>query len=145
LAADLSGLDLLVIQIDGLRVGDHVLAAAIGIDGAGDKHVLAVALGATENAAVVKALLADLIERGLQPNIARLFIVDGAKALSRAVRDTFGGFALMQRCQVHKGRNIIERLVVACRGQEGVASGLGQPNRRAGRTRSAELGASPRS
>ena len=110
LAADLSALDLLVIQIDGLHVGDHVLVAAIGIDGAGDKHVLALALGATENAAVVKALLADLVERGLQPDIARLFIVDGAKALSRAVRDTFGGFALIQRCQVHKGRNIIERL-----------------------------------
>jgi transposase-like protein len=110
LAADLSEFDLLVIQIDGLHVGDHVLVAAIGIDGAGDKHVLAVALGATENAAVVKALLADLVERGLQPDIARLFILDGAKALSRAVRDTFGGFALIQRCQVHKGRNIIERL-----------------------------------
>jgi transposase-like protein len=64
LAADLSGVDLLVIQIDGLRVVDHVLVAAIGIDGAGDKHVLALALGATENTAVVKALLADLIERG---------------------------------------------------------------------------------
>ena len=101
LAADLSGLDLLVIQIDGLRVGDHVLMAAIGIDGAGDKHVLALALGATENAAVVKALLAGLIERGLRADIARLFIVDGAKALSRAVRDTFGVFALIQRCQVH--------------------------------------------
>src|SRR5271169_3271518 len=110
LAADLSELDLLVIQIDGLRVGDHVLVAAIGIDGAGDKHVLALAMGATENAAVVKALLADLIERGLQPDLARLFILDGAKALSRAVRDTFGGVALIQRCQVHKGRNIIERL-----------------------------------
>ena len=110
LAADLSELDLLVIQIDGLHVGDHVLVAAIGIDGAGDKHVLAVALGATENAAVVKALLADLVERGLQPDIARLFILDGAKALSRAVRDTFGSFALIRRCQVHKGRNIIERL-----------------------------------
>ena len=109
-AADLSALDLLVIQIDGLRVDDHVLVAAIGIDGAGDKHVLAVALGATENTAVVKALLADLIERGLRPDIARLFIVDGAKALSRAVRDTFGHFALIQRCQVHKGRNIVERL-----------------------------------
>jgi putative transposase len=110
LSADLSGFDLLVIQIDGLRVGDHVLVAAIGIDGAGDKHVLAVALGATENAAVVKVLLADLVERGLRAEIARLFIVDGAKALSRAVRDTFGSLALIQRCQVHKGRNIIERL-----------------------------------
>jgi putative transposase len=101
LAADLSGLDLLVIQIDGLRVGDHVLVAAIGIDGAGDKHVLAVVEGATENAAMVKALLADLVERGLRPDIARLFIVDGAKALSRAIRDTFGRLALIQRCQVH--------------------------------------------
>jgi hypothetical protein len=84
LAADLSGLDLLVIQIDGLRVGDHVLVAAIGIDGAGDKRALAVAEGATENAAVVKALLADLVERGLRSDIVRLFIVDGAKALRRA-------------------------------------------------------------
>lgn len=110
LASDLSGLDLLVIQIDGLHVGDHVLVAAIGIDGAGEKHVLALAEGATENAAVVKALLAGLIERGLRSDVARLFIVDGAKALSRAVRDTFGRLALIQRCQVHKGRNIIERL-----------------------------------
>src|SRR5262249_38206197 len=109
LAAGLSGLDLLVIQIDGLRVGDHVLMAAIGIDGAGDKHVLAVAEGATENAAVVKALLSDLVERGLRPDIVRLFIIDGAKALSRG-RDTLGDFALIQRCQVHKGRNIVERL-----------------------------------
>src|SRR6516165_39527 len=84
LAADLSELDLLVIQIDGLHVGDHVLVAAIGIDVAGDKHVLAVALGATENATVVKALLADLVERGLQPDIARLFILDGAKSTTPA-------------------------------------------------------------
>lgn len=110
LSADLSGLDLLVIQIDGLHVGDQVLVAAIGIDGAGAKHVLALTEGATENTVVVKALLADMVERGLQPDIARLFIIDGAKALSRAVRDTFGRFALVQRCQVHKGRNIVERL-----------------------------------
>ena len=100
----------MVIQIDGLHVGDHVLVAAIGIDGAGDKHVLALALGATENTAVVKALLADLVERGLRPDIARLFILDGAKALSRAVRDTFGDAALIQRCQVHKMRNVLEYL-----------------------------------
>ena len=78
LASDLSELDLLVIQIDGLHVGDHVLVAAIGVDGNGDKHVLAV--------------------------------VDGAKALSKAIRNTFGVAAAIQRCQVHKGRNIIERL-----------------------------------
>ena len=110
LASDLSELDLLVIQIDGLHVGDHVLVAAIGVDGDGDKHVLAVVEGATENTVVVQALLDNLLARGLDPTLPRLFIVDGAKALSKAIRNTFGVAAAIQRCQVHKGRNIIERL-----------------------------------
>jgi transposase-like protein len=110
LSAELSGLDLLVIQIDGVRVGEHVLVAAIGIDGAGAKHVLAIAEGATENTATVQALLDNLIGRGLDPNAPRLFIVDGAKALSRAIRNSFGPAAAIQRCQVHKGRNITDRL-----------------------------------
>ena len=110
LASDLSELDLLVIQIDGLHVGDHVLVAAIGVDGNGDKHVLAVVEGATENTVVVQALLDNLLARGLDPTLPRLFIVDGAKALSKAIRNTFGVAAAIQRCQVHKGRNIIERL-----------------------------------
>ena len=110
LASDLSELDLLVIQIDGLHVGDHVLMAAIGVDGNGDKHVLAVVEGATENTVVVQALIDNLLARGLDPTLPRLFIVDGAKALSKAIRNTFGVAAAIQRCQVHKGRNIIERL-----------------------------------
>ena len=110
LASDLSELDLLVIQIDGLHVGDHVLVAAIGVDGNGDKHVLAVVEGATENTVVVQALLDNLVSRGLDPSVPRLFIVDGAKALSKAIRNTFGIAAAIQRCQIHKGRNIIERL-----------------------------------
>lgn len=110
LASDLSARDLLVIQIDGLHVGDHVLVAAIGVDGAGEKHVLGIAEGATENAATVQALIDNLIARGLDPEIPRLFIVDGAKALSKAVRNTFGIAAAIQRCQVHKGRNITDRL-----------------------------------
>ncbi len=110
LGSDLSTLDLLVIQIDGLKVGDHLLVAAIGVDGEGDKHVLGIAEGATENAATVQALLDNLTDRGLDPEIARLFIVDGAKALSKAIRRTFGSTAAIQRCQIHKGRNIIERL-----------------------------------
>ena len=110
LASDLSDRDLLVIQIDGLHVGDHVLLAAIGIDGAGEKHVLGLAEGATENAATVQALLDNLTARGLDPEVPRLFIVDGAKALSKAIKRTFGPVAALQRCQVHKGRNIIERL-----------------------------------
>ena len=105
LASDLSELDLLVIQIDGLHVGDHVLVAAIGVDGNGDKHVLAVVEGATENTVVVQALLDNLLARGLDPTLPRLFIVDGAKALSKAIRNTFGVAAAIQRCQVHKGRN----------------------------------------
>ena len=90
LASDLSELDLLVIQIDGLHVGDHVLMAAIGVDGNGDKHVLAVVEGATENTVVVQALIDNLLARGLDPTLPRLFIVDGAKALSKAIRNTFG-------------------------------------------------------
>ena len=100
--ADLSGLDLLVIQIDGLHVSDDlVLVAAIGIDGEGGKHPLALMEGATENAATVQALLDNLVDRGLDPAVARLFIVDGAKALSKAIRATFGKNSLIQRCQVH--------------------------------------------
>ena len=84
LASDLSELDLLVIQIDGLHVGDHVLMAAIGVDGNGDKHVLAVVEGATENTVVVQALIDNLLARGLDPRLPRLFIVDGAKALTHS-------------------------------------------------------------
>ena len=110
LASDISKLDLLVIQIDGLHVAeDIVLIGAIGIDGKGDKHILGLVEGATENAAAVQALLDNLIERGLDPKVPRLFILDGAKALSKAVRATFGRQTLIQRCQVHKARNIAER------------------------------------
>jgi len=111
MSADLSKLDLLVIQIDGIHIGeDLVLLAAVGIDGAGDKHPLAVMEGATENAAVCQALLDNLVGRGLDPAICRLFIIDGAKALAKAIRNTFGRHTPIQRCQVHKARNIIERL-----------------------------------
>lgn len=110
LAADLSKLDLLAIQIDGLTVADQVLVAAVGIDGEGQKHPLALVEGATENAAVVQALLDDLLERKLDPERVYLFIVDGSKALKRAIRRTFGADTPIQRCQVHKARNILERL-----------------------------------
>jgi transposase-like protein len=109
--SDLSGLDLLAIQIDGLHIkNDLVLVAAVGIDGEGEKHPLAVMEGATENTAVVQALLDNLIERGLDPQVCRLFIIDGAKALKKAIRNTFGRHTPIQRCQVHKARNILDRL-----------------------------------
>ena len=111
MAAELSKLDLLVIQIDGIHMeNDLVLLAAVGIDGEGVKHPLGVLEGATENAAVVQALLDNLVERGLDPKVCRLFIIDGSKALRKAIRRTFGKHTPIQRCQVHKGRNILERL-----------------------------------
>lgn len=66
--------------------------------------------GATENVAVVQALIDDLVERGLDPKICRLFIIDGAKALSKVIRSTFGRHTPIQRCQIHNARNVIERL-----------------------------------
>ncbi len=72
--------------------------------------MLAVVEGATENTVTVQALNDNLIDRGLDPTRPRLFIVDGAKVLSRAIRNSFGTAAAIQRCQIHKGRNIIERL-----------------------------------
>ena len=111
MAADLSELDLLIIQIDGMHMDDELmLVGAVGIDGAGDKHPLGVIEGATENAAVVQALLDNLVGRGLDPTVCRLFVVDGAKALSKAIRKTFGRHTPIQRCQVHKARNITERI-----------------------------------
>jgi putative transposase len=111
MASDLSQLDLLVIQIDGLHIGnDLVLVGALGIDGEGNKHPLGLVEGATENAAVVQALIDNLIERGLDPKVCRLFIIDGAKALTKVIRFTFGRHTPIQRCQIHKARNILERL-----------------------------------
>src|SRR5689334_9767298 len=111
MGADLAQLDLLVIQIDGIHIAeDLTLLAAIGIDGEGGKHPLGLLEGATENAAVVQALLDNLIERGLDPRVCRLFIIDGSKALAKAIRKTFGRHTPIQRCQIHKARNILERL-----------------------------------
>ena len=66
--------------------------------------------GATEHSAVVQALIDDLIERGLDPAVPRLFIIDGSKALAKAIRRSFGRHTPIQRCQIHKARNIMERL-----------------------------------
>lgn len=100
MTSDLSKLDLLVIQIDDLHIGDDlVLVAALGIDGEGSKHPLGLIEGATENAAVVLDLM-----------VCRLFIIDGAEVLSEVIRSTFGRHTRIQRCQIHKARNVIERL-----------------------------------
>jgi transposase-like protein len=111
MGADLSGLDIMVVQIDGIHISEHlVLVAALGIDSEGFKHPLGLMEGATEHSAVVQALIDDLIERGLEPSVPRLFIIDGSKALAKAIRRSFGRHTPIQRCQIHKARNIMERL-----------------------------------
>jgi hypothetical protein len=141
LATDLSPLDLLTIQIDGLHVQeDLILVAAVGIDATGEKHPLGLVEGATENAATVQALLDNLVERGLDPAVVRLFIIDGAKALSKAIRRTFGRNTPIQRCQVHKARNIAERLPREAHARGSPAS-LGDGGCRQGRAADPQPGA----
>jgi putative transposase len=113
---DLRGRSLVVLMIDGVHFADHVILAAVGIDHNGAKQVLGLREGATENAAACKALLADLIERGLAVNRCIVVVIDGAKALHRAVTDTFGERALIQRCQQHKKRNVTDSLPQRMRG-----------------------------
>ena len=146
MAADLSNLDLLIIQIDGIHIDeDLMMLAAVGIDGNGEKHPLGVIEGATENTAVVQALLDNLVGRGLEAAVCRLFIIDGAKALSKAIRNTFGRHTPIQRCQVHKARNITERLAkaLACQRPQSAAPSVGTGRRRQGRAADQELGAAP--
>ena len=106
----LADLDLVALLIDGLHVGDHCLVAALGIDATGQKHVLGLWDGATENATLCQSLLANLQSRGLRTDRSLLVLLDGSKALHKAVRQIFGEAALIQRCQVHKARNVIDHL-----------------------------------
>jgi transposase-like protein len=111
LGRDLSAIDLVVLMIDGVYVGDdHVLLVALGFDAQANKHVLGVREGATENAASCTALLTEMRDRGLRTDHAVLSVIDGAKALAKAIRDVFGTRALIQRCQQHKSRNITDQL-----------------------------------
>jgi transposase-like protein len=99
-----------IIMIDGIHLGDHLVLIALGIDSEGKKQVLGLREGNTENGRVVKALLRDLVERGLDPERARLFVIDGAKALSSAITTVFGSLGAIHRCQIHKERNILGHL-----------------------------------
>ncbi|MCH8890860.1 MAG: IS256 family transposase [Myxococcales bacterium] len=110
LSAPLSDLDVRVLVIDGIVFHDHTVIIVLGIDSDGKKHVLGLREGTTENSGVAKALFRDLLDRGLDPDRARLFVVDGSKALKTAIRKVFGRLGVRQRCQIHKRRNILEHL-----------------------------------
>jgi putative transposase len=110
LARPLGDLKLAVLMMDGIHFGEHVILVALGIDQSGKKHVLGLREGATENAASCTALLSNLVERGLDTTCSRLVVIDGGKALRRAVREVFGKRAPVQRCQLHKKRNVLDQL-----------------------------------
>jgi transposase-like protein len=99
-----------IVMIDGIHLGDHLVLIALGIDFEGKKQVLGLREGDTENGQVARALLRDLVERGLDQERARLFVIDGAKALTSAIVKIFGPLAKIQRCQIHKRRNILGHL-----------------------------------
>lgn len=109
-AAPLDGLDVVGLLLDGVHVGEHCLIVALGLAADGAKHALGIWEGSTENAAVCQSLLSNLQSRGLRTDRSLLVLLDGSKALRKAVRDTFGDVALVQRCQVHKLRNILDHL-----------------------------------
>jgi transposase-like protein len=106
----LDDLDVVGLILDGVHVGEHCLIVALGIAADGQKHALGLWEGSTENATLCQSLLANLQGRGLRTDRSLLVILDGSKALRKAVRDLLGDLALVQRCQVHKMRNILDHL-----------------------------------
>jgi transposase-like protein len=103
-------LKLLVIYIDGLIFGDYTMIGAVGVDSEGNKHVLGIREGATENSTVVKELLEDIVARGVDPKRKMLFVIDGSKALRAAINAVFGAQQPVQRCRAHKLRNVLDHL-----------------------------------
>jgi transposase-like protein len=120
LARRFDHLSILAIYIDGIILGTgeskHHVLTALGVDSEGNKHVLGLREGASENAAVVKGLLEDLVERGVKPHdeqgraIRRLFVVDGSKALRAGIDAVYGSDQPVQRCRIHKIRNVRDHL-----------------------------------
>ena len=101
---------LAVMMLDGLEIADRTHVVALGISTEGVKIPLGLWEGSTENAALARALLSDLVDRGLDPEQAILFVIDGGKALRRAIKDVFGEHALVHRCHRHKERNVCDLL-----------------------------------
>jgi len=102
--------DILIIYIDGLVFGEYHVIGAVGVDSEGFKHVLGLAEGASENTAVVKDLLEDMVSRGIDPKRRRLFVIDGSKALRKAIDAVFGSDNPVQRCRKHKITNVMDHL-----------------------------------
>jgi putative transposase len=110
MARRLDDVRLAVMMLDGLEIAERTHVVALGITTEGVKIPLGLWEGSTENATLARTLLADLIDRGLDPDQAILFVIDGGKALRRAIRDVFGEHALVHRCHRHKERNATDLL-----------------------------------
>lgn len=110
LGAPVGAVEWAALMVDGIEFADHVVIIALGIDGTGAKHVLGLREGSTENASVCHSLLADVVARGFPADRNLLVVIDGGKGLRKAVRKVFGSFGCIQRCTVHKKRNILDHV-----------------------------------
>jgi len=106
----LDALDLLVLMLDGVEVARRTVVVALGILADGRKVVLGLWLGSTENAALSTALLQNLLERGLKVEGRTLCVIDGGRGIRKALTEVFGDLVVVQRCQVHKKRNVLDHL-----------------------------------
>jgi len=106
----LEDVELVAMFIDGIEIANHAVLVALGVTLDGTKVPLGIWAGSTENHVVATSLLQNLIERGLRVDESMLFVIDGGKGLRKALRDVFGDRAVVQRCQVHKLRNVREHL-----------------------------------
>jgi putative transposase len=110
MARDLTELDITVLMLDGEHMAEHCVVVALAISADGTKVPVGLWDGSTENKTVVRALLADLVSRGLRFDDGLLVVIDGAKALAAGVREVFGAKAAIQRCTLHKRRNLADHL-----------------------------------
>lgn len=111
----LDDVDLVAMFIDGIEFAGHSVIIALGVTIDGTKTPLGIWAGSTENTTVVTELLSNLVARGLRVEHSMLFVIDGGKAIRKALRDVFGDRAIVQRCQVHKARNVRDHLPEARR------------------------------
>ena len=102
--------EILIVYIDGIVFSGHHVIVAIGVDSEGHKHVLGLRDGASENATVCTALLEDLVERGVKPDRRRLFVIDGSKALRKAIDAVYGQENPVPRCRNHKRKNVLDHV-----------------------------------
>jgi putative transposase len=110
LSRPLGGEEWTALMIDGIAFHEHVIVIALGIDATGKKHVLSFRQGSTENGTLCREMLSEVVARGVPADRSILVVIDGGKGLRKAVKEVFEDYAVVQRCQVHKKRNVLDQL-----------------------------------